>query len=86
MTGDLPTSELLDQGRKLLGWIVEYLEHPERFPVVSPVAPGQVRASLPSAPPQGGESLERIIADFEQKILPGITHWNHPGFFAYFSI
>ena len=86
MTGDLPTSELLTHGEKLLGWIAEYLQHPERFPVVSPVAPGEVRASLPAAPPESGESLERIIADFEQKILPGITHWNHPGFFAYFSI
>ena len=84
--GDLPASELLAQGEKLLAWIAEYLEHPERFPVVSPVRPGDIRASLPPAPPESGESLERIVADFESKILPGITHWNHPGFFAYFSI
>jgi aromatic-L-amino-acid decarboxylase len=84
--GDLPSSELLSQGQKLLAWIATYLEHPERYPVVSPVQPGDIRASLPTAPPARGESLERIIADFEQKIVPGITHWNHPGFFAYFSI
>ncbi|HEX5972383.1 MAG TPA: pyridoxal-dependent decarboxylase [Gemmatimonadaceae bacterium] len=84
--GDLPASELLAQGEKLLAWIATYLEHPERFPVVSPVQPGDVRASLPAAPPSSGEPLERIVADFESKILPGITHWNHPGFFAYFSI
>jgi len=84
--GDLPTSELLVQGERLLGWIAEYLEHPERFPVVPGVAPGDVLRSLPPSPPASGESLERIIADFEQKILPGITHWNHPGFFAYFAI
>jgi aromatic-L-amino-acid decarboxylase len=84
--GDLPTTELLEQGSRLLGWIAEYLEHPERFPVVSPLRPGDVRRSLPDAPPESGESLERIVADFEQKILPGVTHWNHPGFFAYFSI
>ena len=84
--GDLPTSALRTQGEQLLGWIAEYLEHPERFPVVSPVQPGAIRASLPSAPPESGESLERIVADFEAKVLPGITHWNHPGFFAYFSI
>lgn len=84
--GDLPTSELRAQGEKLLAWIAEYLEHPERFPVVSPVRPGDIRASLPDTPPESGESLERIIADFESKIIPGITHWNHPGFFAYFSI
>lgn len=84
--GDLPASELLSQGEKLLAWIATYLEHPERFPVVSPAQPGDIRASLPAAPPVSGESLERIIGDFESKILPGITHWNHPGFFAYFSI
>jgi aromatic-L-amino-acid decarboxylase len=84
--GDLPTSELLEQGDALLRWIATYLENPERYPVVSPLAPGDVRRSLPPSPPAAGESLERIIADFETKILPGITHWNHPGFFAYFSI
>jgi aromatic-L-amino-acid decarboxylase len=84
--GDLPTSELLAQGERLLAWIAEYLEHPERYPVVSRVRPGEIRASLPAAPPESGESLERIMGDFESKILPGITHWNHPGFFAYFSI
>jgi aromatic-L-amino-acid decarboxylase len=86
LTGDLPTAELRDTGAKLLAWIAEYLEHPERYPVVSPAKPGDVRRSLPAAPPSSGESLERILADFESKILPGITHWNHPGFFAYFAI
>ena len=84
--GDLPTAELREQGERLLGWIAEYLEHPERYPVLSPLAPGDVKRSLPAAPPQNAEPLERIFADFEQRILPGITHWNHPGFFAYFSI
>ena len=84
--GDLPTSELQRHGAALLAWIATYLEHPERYPVVSPLAPGDVRRSLPAAPPAAGESLERILADVESKILPGITHWNHPGFFAYFSI
>ena len=84
--GDLPTSELERHGRDLLAWIATYLEHPERYPVVSRLTPGAVRASLPAAPPRAGESLEQILADFESRILPGITHWNHPGFFAYFSI
>jgi aromatic-L-amino-acid decarboxylase len=84
--GDLPTAELRAQGARLLDWIAEYLDHPERHPVVSRVAPGDIRAQLPPAPPSAGESLEHIIADFEQRILPGVTHWNHPGFFAYFSI
>lgn len=84
--GDLPTAELREQGQRLLDWIATYLEHPERYPVVSRLAPGDVRRALPDAPPASGESLERILADFERTILPGITHWNHPGFFAYFSI
>jgi aromatic-L-amino-acid/L-tryptophan decarboxylase len=84
--GDRPTSELREQGERLLAWIAEYLDHPERVRVVSPVAPGEVRSALPASPPATAESLERILADFESKILPGITHWNHPGFFAYFSI
>ncbi|MDQ6635002.1 MAG: pyridoxal-dependent decarboxylase, partial [Gemmatimonadota bacterium] len=84
--GDLPPTELLAEGQRLLGWIAEYLEHPERYPVVSAATPGDIRRSLPPSPPPSGESLERILADFESRILPGITHWNHPGFFAYFSI
>jgi aromatic-L-amino-acid decarboxylase len=84
--GDRPTSELREQGERLLAWIAEYLDHPERVPVVSRLAPGDVRRALPASPPATAESLERIFADFESKILPGITHWNHPGFFAYFSI
>ncbi|HEV7502348.1 MAG TPA: pyridoxal-dependent decarboxylase, partial [Vicinamibacteria bacterium] len=82
---DLPTAELRDQGARLLDWIAEYLDHPERHRVVSPLAPGDVRASLPASPPAAAESLERILADFEERILPGVTHWNHPGFFAYFA-
>ena len=84
--GDLSTAELHEQGGRLLAWIAEYLEHPERHRVVSPLKPGDVRRSLPPAPPTSAEPLERIFADFENHILPGITHWNHPGFFAYFSI
>ena len=84
--GDLPTSELHEHGARLLRWIGDYLEHPERHAVVSPLTPGEVRRSLPAAPPASAEPLERIIEDFERRILPGITHWNHPGFFAYFSV
>ena len=86
INGDLPTSELQTHGRELLAWIAKYLDHPERYPVVSRLAPGDVRHSLPSAPPARGESLETILRDFDDKIVPGITHWNHPAFFAYFSI
>src|SRR5205823_11514523 len=74
------------EAHRLADWIADYLEHPERFPVLSRVRPGEVRDHLPQSAPERGESYETIFADFERVILPGITHWNHPGFFAYFAI
>jgi len=85
MSGDLSRDELVEQGRAVVDWIAEYLDHPERYPVLSRVRPGEIRASLPASPPREGEPLERILADFETKIIPGITHWNHPAFFGYFA-
>ncbi|HET8672079.1 MAG TPA: pyridoxal-dependent decarboxylase [Thermoleophilaceae bacterium] len=85
--GDLPTSELVEQGRAILDWIAAYLDHPERFPVLpAGLKPGDVRRALPLSPPATGESLDAILRDFETTIVPGITHWNHPGFFAYFAV
>ncbi|MHB8146289.1 MAG: pyridoxal phosphate-dependent decarboxylase family protein [Vulcanimicrobiaceae bacterium] len=66
-------------------WIETYLGHPERYPVLSQVRPGDVTRALPSHPPEDGEPFERILADFDRIIVPGITHWNHPRFFAYFA-
>ncbi len=83
--GDLPRSELVSQGRAVLDWIADYLEHPERYPVLSQSKPGDIRDSLPACPPREPESLETILADFDSKIIPGITHWNHPAFFGYFA-
>ena len=74
------------EAHRLADWIADYLEHPERFPVLSRVAPGQIHDALPASAPERGESYEAIFADIERILLPGITHWNHPGFFAYFSI
>lgn len=84
--GDLSPDEFRKAAHSAVDWIAEYLEHPERYPVRSQVAPGDVKKSLPAAPPDHGESLASMMHDFESKIVPGITHWNNPGFFAYFSI
>ena len=84
-TGDLPRKELLEQGSAVLDWIADYLDTPERFPVVSRARPGEIRAKLPASPPAAGEPLAEILRDFETTIVPGITHWNHPSFFAYFA-
>jgi len=56
----------------------------EGLPVMSPLAPGDVKKLLPAQPPRTGEGLEGIARDLDRVVLPGITHWNHPGFFAYF--
>jgi aromatic-L-amino-acid decarboxylase len=74
------------EGYRVVDWVAEYLAHPERYPVLSRVAPGDIRRALPDHAPEAGEPFEAILADFERVILPGITHWNHPGFFAYFAI
>jgi aromatic-L-amino-acid decarboxylase len=76
--------EFREHGRSVLEWIANYYERVESFPVLSQVQPGQIRASLPPGPPQEGEPFDAILADVEQVILPGITHWQSPNFFAYF--
>ena len=73
-------------GHELVDWIAEYLEHPERYPVLSRVRPGEIASALPRHAPEAGEPFEAIMADFERVLVPGLTHWNHPGFFAYFAI
>ena len=74
------------EAHKLADWIADYLADPGRYPVLSQVRPGDIRGALPGAAPEHGEPFDAIFADFERVILPGITHWNHPGFFAYFAI
>src|SRR5690606_1668200 len=64
--------------------MADYMAGVERYPVRARVAPGEVAANLPADPPQAGEPMEAILADVEQVILPGLTHWQHPAFFAYF--
>ena len=71
-------------GHEVVDWVADYLQEVERYPVLSSVSPGEVRSRLPSSPPRTGEPMEAILGDFQEIILPGITHWNHPRFFAYF--
>ena len=78
--------EFRRHGHAVVDWVADYLDAPERYPVLSRVAPGDVRRALPDEAPEHGEPFERIFADFERVIVPGLTHWNHPGFFAYFAI
>ena len=71
-------------GHAVVDWIADYQSRIESFPVLSQVKPGQIRASLPLDPPVHGESFETVLKDVEQLILPGVTHWQSPNFFAYF--
>ncbi len=68
----------------LVDWMAGYLEGVERYPVKAQVRPGEIAGRLPPTPPTDGEAMERIFADFERDLLPGVTHWQHPSFFAYF--
>ncbi len=84
-TGDLSADEFRAAAHAAVDWIADYLEHPERQPVMSRVAPGDIRAALPASAPVTGEPLGDMLRDVQETLLPGITHWNHPGFFAYFA-
>lgn len=70
--------------RLVIDWIADYLERVEEFPVLSQVAPGEIRAKLPDHPPVAGEPFDTILADIDDVVLPGITHWQSPNFFGYF--
>jgi aromatic-L-amino-acid/L-tryptophan decarboxylase len=71
---------------QICDWIDNYLKNSEKYPVLSRIQPGDIRQALPSQPPSEPESFEKVMEDFQEIILPGITHWNHPAFFAYFAI
>jgi aromatic-L-amino-acid decarboxylase len=83
--GDLDLEAFRAAGHEVVDWIAEYLARIEDYPVLSRVRPGSIRHALPAHPPEEPEPLSRILDDFRDLIVPGITHWNHPGFMAYFS-
>src|SRR5437016_3723097 len=83
---DPNSREFREAGHRLVDWVADYLDNVDRHDVLSRVAPGDVERSLPPSPRDDGRPYDALLADFESKILPGITHWNHPAFFAYFSI
>ena len=84
--GDMDPEAFRKEAHRIADWIADYFAAPDRYPVLSRVRPGEIRAALPSSAPEHGESFDAIFSDFERVIMPGITHWNHPGFFAYFAI
>jgi aromatic-L-amino-acid decarboxylase len=83
--GDMEPEAYRVAARRVADWTADYLRDVERFPVLSPADPGTVRGGLPPSPPQNGESIEAILADVEELIIPATTHWQSPGFMAYFA-
>jgi aromatic-L-amino-acid decarboxylase len=76
--------EFRKQGKQMIDWIADYYENIEKYPVLSQVRPGDISKQLPDSPPVEGESIEQIMEDVNSIIMPGITHWQSPNFFAFF--
>ncbi len=85
-TSDMTPEDFRHYGHEIVDWIADYLAHVSSYPVLAQTKPGDIRHALPTQPPQEPEAMEAILADFDQLLMPGITHWNSPGFMAYFGI
>jgi aromatic-L-amino-acid decarboxylase len=83
-TFHMTPEEFRRHGHAVVDWIADYYTRIESFPVLSRAEPGQIRASLPADPPAKGEPFPAMLADIEKLILPGVTHWQSPNFYAYF--
>jgi aromatic-L-amino-acid/L-tryptophan decarboxylase len=78
-------SDFRADGKAALEWVARYLEGVGEQPVLAQVEPGEIRAALPSSPPERGEPFAAVLRDLDRVLVPGTTHWNHPRFFAYFA-
>ena len=85
-TGDLPADQLRAALRRAADLAADYLEGVGDYPVLPPLAPGELAAKLPAAPPRRPQPMDAVLDDYRELIEPGVTHWNHPGFLAYFAI
>src|SRR5262245_51967388 len=80
----MTSDEFKQWGYRFVDWVADYLAHPERYAVLSHVKRGDMRNQLPPGPPYSPESFDLIFRDLDRVIVPGLTHWNHPSFLAYF--
>ena len=83
--GDMSKEDFRRLGHDLIDWIAAYFDHIDDLPVLAAIEPGDLKAKLPASAPVQGESMESIIADLDRLIVPALTHWSHPSFFAYFA-
>ena len=82
---DMPIEQFRKNGHQLVDWIADYLNDIEKYPPLSQVNPGDILNRIPQTPPQKGEDIENVLKDVDKILMDGITHWNHPGFMAYFN-
>src|SRR5437773_9260032 len=83
--GDMSAEEFRRFGHEIVDWIANYFAHIEDLAVLAQIEPGDLKAQLPTSAPENGESMEAILADVDRLIVPALTHWSHPSFFAYFA-
>ena len=84
--GDMDADAFRRHGHRVIDWIADYLDTVGERPVLAQVQPGDIEAQLPDSPPEHPEAMDTILDDVDRVVLPGITHWNHPAFHAYFAI
>lgn len=82
---DMSEADFRRFGHQLIDWIADYFEHIDDLPVLAAIEPGDLKTQLPEAPPPRGEPMEQIVSDLDRLIVPALTHWSHPSFFAYFA-
>ena len=80
----MSSDEFRRQGKQMIDWIADYYESVEKYPVLSQVKPGDIASRLPLSAPEESEPMSLIMEDVNSIIMPGITHWQSPNFFAYF--
>ena len=82
---DMPIEEFRKNGHQLVDWIANYIKDIEKHPPLAQVNPGDILKRIPQSPPDKGEEIEKVLTDVDKILMDGITHWNHPGFMAYFN-
>lgn len=86
MSFDMPPEEFRRAAHDVVDWMADYLAGVGDYPVLPDCRPGDIVDALPASAPELGEPIDQILADFRGQIVPALTHWNHPRFFAYFSV
>ena len=80
----LSKAEFQEYGYRLVDWLAEYFENVDEYQVLPSIEPGDIREMLPDSAPEEAESMEEIIADLDRVVMPGMAHWQHPGWYAFF--